>query len=147
MSGAGLFKARFSYDYLQIEPIVLKYLEDNHHPVLAVSSEIEAYVRAANPSHWIEDNRLKHCISRALRLVGYEKRSKRGKAWEMISGWFIRQADVRKKNANPAWKRVSPQSDADFMRVDTHTVRSGKKTVVHHTGDCIKSLSTFFPVY
>lgn len=123
---AGLFKARHSYDYLQIEPVVLKYLEDHHYPSLAISSMIEDYVVGQIANDWIDTNRLKHCISRALRQVGYEKRSKRGKAWEAIRGWCIRQADIRPKTLKPTWKASVQSSDADFMLIDDHPLHSRK---------------------
>lgn len=145
---ARLFKARYSYDYLQIEPLVLTYLAEHNYPSLAVSSVIEDYVREQGPSHCIDNNRLKHCISRVLGRFGYEKRSKRGKAWEAIKGWCIRQADVRKKSPVHAWKKDLPDIEADFKLVDTHPVKiRNRKHPVHNTSPVMISLSVFFPVY
>lgn len=149
MSKTGVFKARFAFDYLKIEPLVFEYLEQKAYPSLAVSSQVEDYVRESltdEELRWIDKDRLKHDISRALGRVGYKKRSKRGKAWDAVRGWCIRQADVRKKVSNPAWKQPRTGLDADFVQADIHPVKSPKGRSVHHSS-CNLVLCTFFSLY
>jgi hypothetical protein len=145
----GRFKAQFSNDYLQIEPIVLKYLEEHNYPALAVSSMIWDYVITQIENKFMDEDRIKHCISRALGRVGYVKRSKRGKAWEFIpeKGWNIRVADYRSRNSRPAWTKARPDTEAEFVPVDTHPVRTRKRSVFHMFSSVNVILCTFFPVF
>jgi hypothetical protein len=145
----GRFKAQFSNDYLQIEPIVFEYLEEHHYPDLAVSSMIYDYVIARIDHKFMNDDRIKHCISRALGRVGFVKGSKRGKAWVFIPeiGWNIRIADYRSKNSQPDWTKARPDSNAEFYPVDTHPVRIRRRSFTHLFSSVNVILCTFFPVF
>lgn len=143
---ARVFKARHSYDFLQVEPLVFAYLENNSFPGLVSTSHIEDHIKG-QVSSWIDPNRLKHCISRALSEVGYEKRSKRGKAWEAVKGWCIRQADIREPKPRNSWSRPKP-AESEFNFTDTHPVHSRKKKMTVPTRSIFDQvLCSFFPVY
>jgi hypothetical protein len=148
MSGASrVFKARYSNDYLKIEPVVIEFLEIHNYPSLAVSSLIEDFVTERIDTKWIDNNRLKHCISRALGRFGYVKRSKRGKAWEAMFGWCIREADVRKRSAVKSWAKPLLNFFADFSLVDNHDIKPKHLKKHDHLSTGIMTLSSFFPVY
>ena len=128
------YRARFSRDYLKIEPHVFAYLERKGRPEMVIRSDLEEYVRGQIDTRWMDENRIPHCISDAMHLLGYEKRSNRGRCWDLIYdsvsnlpviGWSIRVADVRTGPRRP-WKKPDPGHGDDFYLVDTHEVRTRK---------------------
>lgn len=144
------FKARHSWDYLRIEPVVLQYIEIEKYPNMVIRDKVEEYVRENINMAGIDEVRFPKCISQALHLVGYEKRSVRGKSWdkvldetgEPVVTWSIRAADPRDKSPE-RWRVVNQVIDAFFSFCDDHIIKTRKRSVREHNADRIVPLTTF----
>jgi len=147
---ASSYRARFSKDYLKIEPIVLEYIEIIGRPDMVIRSDLEAYVMERIDPRWMNENRIPHCIADAMHLIGYDKRSNRGRCWDLIYdsvtglplvGWMIRVADVRRSPPQP-WKKVSGCGDF-FATVDEHPVRKRRRTGTKSVTPGVAPLTAF----
>lgn len=148
------YRARSSRDYLRIEPVVLQYLEEANHPDMVIQDEIEKYVLAHIDPKWMNQNRIPHCISEAMHLVGYDRRSNRGRCWDQIYdsltgmpvvGWCIRVADFRSK-PKQTWKKSAGCGDS-FKCRDTHPIKTRKRQVKLPSPDkSVKPLTAFIPL-
>ncbi len=77
------FYAQYSWDYLVVRPLVISYLEDGEFPPVVSDTQIYDQIQAKGVARFAS-NRLFHCISRVLKEVGYERRSKRGRTWDHV---------------------------------------------------------------
>lgn len=86
---AGDFYAKNSWDYNLVKPIIERYLEKNadegdRYPHVISDTQIYDHIQALRVARF-GANRLFHCISRVLKELGYERRSKRGRTWDFMS--------------------------------------------------------------
>lgn len=84
---AGDFYARNSWDYLIVRPLVVKYLlkhsGDDRYPLVISDTQLYDDISSQGVARF-GANRLFHCISRVLRELGYERRSRRGRTWDRV---------------------------------------------------------------
>jgi len=78
------FKAYNSWDYVTVAPMIDTILQKAGNPATVSDTEIEDKLMQAGVPGMIKRARLRHCISRTLSEMGYEKRSRRGHGWDLV---------------------------------------------------------------
>ncbi|MBN1167119.1 MAG: hypothetical protein JXA44_08320, partial [Methanospirillaceae archaeon] len=74
------FKAFWSWDYGYLESLVLTYIKNRRFPgIISFNQICDTLIRKIPEK--VKLARFKHCVSRTLKLAGYQKGSDRGKAW------------------------------------------------------------------
>ena len=128
------FKAAKSWDYLIIKPRVLSIVAKSNYPIIISDTQIEEAIHP-DISTEITSVRMRHCISRALRAAGYDKRSRRGRCWD-YGGMCIE--DIREMQPR---KYKSQTEITDFIELslvdETHIRKLSlltkiKNKILHH---------------
>jgi hypothetical protein len=81
------FYASASWDFQVVQPLVIEYLEahqdEGRYPFVISDTQLYDDIQGRQVAKF-GANRLFHCISRVLRGLGYERRSRRGRTWDRV---------------------------------------------------------------
>ena len=80
---AGDFYAKNSWDYVKVKPLIEEFLEADQYPNVISDTVIYDHIQKSGIARF-GANRLFHCISRVLKEIGYRRRSRRGRAWDLV---------------------------------------------------------------
>ena len=102
---AGDFYARNSWDYRLVKPLIEEYLLGDRYPQVISDTVIYDHIQQEGVARF-GANRLFHCISRVLKELGYQRRSRRGRTWDLVG-----DLNINSRISSPAYPgRHLPQT-------------------------------------